>query len=118
MTSEDEESDIRILDFDLSKILGSYEKCEEPYGALNCYAPEIIVDEPYSKAVDLWSLGIMIYLMVNDKLPFNSEDENEIARQVAYDEPDFSRDPVWKNISDECKNFIKRLLAFYLLIFL
>jgi serine/threonine protein kinase len=110
MTSEDEDSDIRILDFGLSKILGPYEKCDEPYGTLTYCAPEIIVDEPYSKAVDLWSLGIMTYLMVSGKLPFNSEDENEIARQVVYDEPDYSRNPVWKNISAECKDFIKRLL--------
>ena len=85
MTSEDEDSDIRILDFGLSKILGPYEKCDEPYGTLTYCAPEIIVDEPYSKAVDLWSLGIMTYLMVSGKLPFNFEDENEIARQVVYD---------------------------------
>jgi calcium-dependent protein kinase len=110
MTSDDEEADIRILDFGLSKILGPYEKCDEPYGTLTYCAPEIIIDEPYSKAVDLWSLGIMTYLMVSGKLPFNSEDENEIARQVVYDEPDYVRNPVWKNITPECKDFIKRLL--------
>jgi serine/threonine protein kinase len=110
MTSDDEDADIRILDFGLSKILGPYEKCDEPYGTLTYCAPEIIVDEPYSKAVDLWSLGIMTYLMVSGKLPFNSEDENEIARQVVYDEPDYIRNPIWKSISPECKDFIKGLL--------
>ena len=110
MTSDDEDADIRILDFGLSKILGPYEKCDEPYGTLTYCAPEIIVDEPYSKAVDLWSLGIMTYLMVSGKLPFNSEDENEIARQVVYDEPDYIKNPIWKNITPECVDFIKRLL--------
>ena len=110
MTSNDDDSDIRILDFGLSKILGPYEKCDEPYGTLTYCAPEIIVDEPYSKAVDLWSLGIMTYLMVSGKLPFNSEDENEIARKVVYDEPDYVRNPVWKNISPECIDFIKRFI--------
>ena len=110
MTSTDEDSDIRILDFGLSKILGPYEKCDEPYGTLTYCAPEIIVDEPYSKPVDLWSLGVMTYLMVSGKLPFNAEDENEIARQVVYDEPNYSRNPVWKTISPECLDFIKKLL--------
>ena len=110
MTSNDDDGDIRILDFGLSKILGAYEKCDEPYGTLTYCAPEIIVDEPYSRAVDLWSLGIMTYLMVSGKLPFNSEDENEIARQVVYDEPDYIRNPIWKTITPECKDFIKRLL--------
>ena len=110
MTNTDEDSDIRILDFGLSKILGPYEKCDEPYGTLTYCAPEIIVDEPYSKPVDLWSLGVMTYLMVSGKLPFNSEDENEIARQVVYDEPNYTRNPVWKTISPECLDFVKRLL--------
>ena len=110
MTSTEEDSDIRILDFGLSKILGPYEKCDEPYGTLTYCAPEIIVDEPYSKPVDLWSLGVMTYLMVSGKLPFNSEDENEIARQVVYDEPNYTRNPIWKTISPECLDFIKRLL--------
>ena len=48
--------------------------------------------------------------MVSGKLPFNSEDENEIARQVVYDEPDYIKNPIWKNITPECKDFIKRLL--------
>ena len=110
MTSTDEDSDIRILEFGLRKILGPYEKCDEPYGTLTYCAPEIIIDEPYAKPVDLWSLGVMTYLMVSGKLPFNSEDENEIARQVVYDEPNYTRNPVWKTISPECLDFIKRLL--------
>ena len=110
MTSTDEDSDIRILDFGLSKILGPYEKCDEPYGTLTYCAPEIIIDEPYSKPVDLWSLGVITYLMVSGKLPFNAEDENEIARQVVYDEPNYTRNPIWKTISPECLDFIQKLL--------
>ena len=111
LSSLEDDSDIRILDFGLSKIVGPYEKCDEPYGTLTYCAPEIILDEPYSKAVDLWSLGIMTYLMLSGRLPFNSEDENEIARQVAYDDPDFTRNPIWSMISSDAKDFVKRLLT-------
>ena len=52
----------------------------------------------------------MTYLMVSGRLPFNAEDENEIARKVVYDEPDFIRNPIWKTITPECIDFIKRLL--------
>ena len=109
MASENDESDIRILDFGLSKIISPNEKCTEPYGTLTYCAPEIILDSPYSKAVDLWSIGIMTYLMLSGRLPFNANDENEIARQVAFDEPDFKRD-CWKNISKEAIDFVKKLL--------
>ena len=110
MTSSGDDGDIRILDFGLSKISTPNEKCTEPYGTLTYCAPEIILDEPYNKEVDMWSLGIMTYLMVSGRLPFNAEDENKIARQIAFGEPDFVNADCWKKISKECVNFIKRLL--------
>ena len=109
MTSSDDDADIRILDFGLSKISTPNEKCTEPYGTLTYCAPEIILDEPYNKEVDMWSLGVMTYLMISGRLPFNAEDENKIARQIAFGEPDFNSD-CWKKVSKECINFIKRLL--------
>ena len=110
MTSEGDDGDIRILDFGLSKISTPNEKCTEPYGTLTYCAPEIILDEPYNKEVDMWSLGVMTYLMVSGRLPFNAEDENKIARQIAFSEPDFENADCWKKISKECVKFIKRLL--------
>ena len=110
MTSDGEDGDIRILDFGLSKITTPNEKCTEPYGTLTYCAPEIILDEPYNKEVDMWSLGVMTYLMVSGRLPFNHEDENKIARQIAFDHPDFIKNSAWKTISNECIDFIKKLL--------
>ena len=110
MTSKNDDSDIRILDFGLSKMIGPNEKCTEPYGTLTYCAPEIIIDEPYNQSVDMWSLGVMTYLMLSGRLPFNAEDETDIARQVAFDEPDFVKNPCWGKISKEAKDFTKRLL--------
>ena len=110
MTSDGDDGDIRILDFGLSKISAPNEKCTEPYGTLTYCAPEIILDEPYNKEVDMWSLGIMTYLMISGRLPFNAEDENKIARQIAFCEPDFVNGDCWKKTSRECIDFIKKLL--------
>ena len=110
MTSDGDDSDIRILDFGLSKISTPNEKCTEPYGTLTYCAPEIILDEPYNKEVDMWSLGVMTYLMVSGKLPFNSDDENKIARLIAFEQPDYEKNPCWKDLSKECIDFIKKLL--------
>ena len=111
MTSDKEDGDLRILDFGLSKISIPNEKCTEPYGTLTYCAPEIILDEPYNKEVDMWSLGVMTYLMVSGRLPFNSEDENKIARKIAFDEPDYEKNSCWKTLSSECIDFIKKLLC-------
>ena len=109
LTSSGDDSDIRILDFGLSKISTPNEKCTEPYGTLTYCAPEIILDEPYNKEVDMWSIGVMTYLMISGRLPFNGEDENKIAREIAFNEPDFNAE-CWKKVSKECISFIKQLL--------
>ena len=48
--------------------------------------------------------------MVSGKLSINAEDENKIARQIAFSEPDFENADCWKKMSKECVNFIKKLL--------
>ena len=110
LTSEDENADIRLLDFGLSKIVGPGQKCTEPYGTLTYCAPEIILDKPYLKSVDSWSLGVMTYLMLSGSLPFTGKDEHEIAKNVVYSKVDFEKKPIWKEISNEAKDFITKLL--------
>ena len=110
MTSDDENADIRILDFGLSKIIGPEEKCTEPYGTLSYVAPEVLLDEPYGKEVDLWSLGIITYLMLSGSLPFDHKtDEEEIARKTVSEPPPY-KGSIWTKISPEAKDFIDRLL--------
>ena len=110
LTSEDENADIRLLDFGLSKIVGPGQKCTEPYGTLTYCAPEIILDKPYLKSVDSWSLGVMTYLMLSGSLPFIGKDEHEIAKNVVYSKVNFEKKPIWKEISNEAKDFIVKLL--------
>lgn len=110
MTSTDDEADIRILDFGLSKIIGPDEKCTEPYGTLSYVAPEVLLDQPYGKEVDLWSLGVITYLMLSGSLPFDHKtDEEEIARKTIAEPPPY-KGQIWEKISKEARNFVDRLL--------
>ena len=110
LTGEDDFTDIRLMDFGLSKIVGPNQKCTEPYGTLTYCAPEIIIDKPYLKTVDSWSLGVMTYLMLSGGLPFIGKNEKEIAKSVVYSKVDFTKKPIWKEISKEAKDFINKLL--------
>ena len=110
LTSDDENADIRLLDFSLSKIVGPGQKCTEPYGTLTYCAPEIILDKPYIKTVDSWSLGVMTYLMLSGALPFIGKDQHDLAKSVVYSKLNFEENPIWKEISNEAKDFITKLL--------
>lgn len=110
MTDKTENADIRLLDFGLSKIIGPTEKCNEPYGTLSYVAPEVLKEKPYDKSVDLWSIGIITYLLLCGFLPFDDENsEREIARQTIQDPVPYPSQ-VWSKLSKESKHFVEALL--------
>lgn len=80
MVSKAEDSDVKIMDFGLSKMIGPSQLCTEPFGTLSYVSPEVLQQKPYGKGVDVWSLGVLAYLMLVGSLPFDSEDDREVAR--------------------------------------
>ena len=108
--NNDEEFDIRINDFNLSKILGPGEYCNETCGTLSYVAPEILLKKKYNKLVDSWSLGVTCYLLISGSLPFDHPlNDKEIIRKTIYEQPNF-RNGIWEKIPNECINFISKLL--------
>lgn len=102
--------EVKIVDFGLSRTFGPGETCREPYGTLCYVAPEILMQQPYDKGVDCWSLGIIVYLLLGRHLPFDSPDDKEIGRKTIYQEISFTH-PVWSDVSEEGKDLISRLLV-------
>jgi hypothetical protein len=110
MTDLSATADIRLLDFGLSKIIGNDEKCTEPYGTLSFVAPEVLQGKPYDKSVDLWSIGIITFLLLCGYLPFDDKhSEREIARQTIQDPVPYDN-KIWSKISPEAKQFVDGLL--------
>lgn len=109
MTDDTDDAVPKLVDFGLSKIVGPNETCNDPFGTLSYVAPEVLLQKPYDKGVDLWSLGVIIYLLLSGTLPFDDDDDREIARQTIHDEVDFSYH-VWKNVGSDVKQLIKKLL--------
>ena len=96
---------IKLTDFGLSKIIGPNEHCYEPYGTLSYVAPEVLLEKPYNRAVDMWSIGVMSYLLLTGRFPFDSKNKKEVARQTMYDVTPFPQN-LWNNTSSEAKYFV------------
>ena len=110
MTDNTENADIRLLDFGLSKIVRSGEKCTEPYGTLSYVSPEVLQDIPYDERCDLWSIGVITYLLLSGVLPFDDENNiKEIARKTVYEKTPFYPS-LFQNVSKEAIDFVDKLL--------
>jgi len=109
LNSNNDIYNLRLTDFGLSCIIGPNEKKNEPYGTLTYVAPEVLKREPYSFEVDLWSLGIITYLLLAGRLPFNNEDNNILMNNIINIEPNYEILNL-KNISNEAIDFVKGLL--------
>ncbi len=70
--SEEEDSNVKIADFGLSALQGPYQEVTDVLGTLHYAAPEIIARKPYDYSVDIWSLGVILYVLVTGCYPFDS----------------------------------------------
>jgi calcium-dependent protein kinase len=71
-------------------------------------APQILLGE-YTQAADLWSLGVIMYIIVCGYPPFHAESDEEILAKVALGAFEF-RTSDWEAVSGDCKSLIKELL--------
>jgi len=100
-----------IADFGLSKIFDSGESLETSCGTPDYVAPEVITAEgSYDKSVDMWSCGVITYVLLCGFSPFLSSTQTGLFEKIIKVEYDFP-DPEWTNISSEAKDFIKHLLV-------
>lgn len=71
-------------------------------------APEIIKGS-YNEKCDIWSVGVILYILLCGKPPFNSGSDEGIMAKVRLGKYDFNY-PEFKHVSEKCINFIKRLM--------
>ena len=98
---------VKIADFGLSKVVWDQDTMT-PCGTVGYTAPEIVKDERYSKAVDMWALGCVLYTLLCGFPPFYDESINVLTEKVARGYYTFLS-PWWDDISASCASFAPRV---------
>ncbi|KAM6985617.1 serine/threonine-protein kinase 17B [Aplochiton taeniatus] len=102
--------DIKIVDFGLARRLGMAGEHREILGTPEYVAPEILNYEPITTATDLWSVGVIAYMLVTGESPFAGDDKQETFLNVSQVNVDYSKE-AFSRVSEMAVDFIRKLLV-------
>ncbi|CAL5187917.1 unnamed protein product [Lathyrus oleraceus] len=106
--SKDENSELKAIDFGLSDFVKLDERLNDIVGSAYYVAPEVL-HRAYSTEADVWSIGVIAYILLCGSRPFWARTESGIFRTVLKADPSFD-EPPWPSLSNEARDFVKRLL--------
>ncbi|XP_062006217.1 calcium-dependent protein kinase 20-like [Rosa rugosa] len=105
---QEEEAPLKTIDFGLSVFFRPGETFTDVVGSPYYVAPEVL-RKNYGQACDVWSAGVIIYILLSGVPPFWDETEQGIFEQVLKGELDFISEP-WPSISESAKDLVRRML--------
>ena len=117
MFSTPASSELRMIDFGFSKHLDDSGFMCGVAGTTYTKAPEVIHGSRYNEKFDVWSVGILAYLLLAGDTPYGSLDDSDSRRSINCKQAIISEGTLvfepadkWQLVSDEAENFIRRLL--------
>jgi serine/threonine protein kinase len=106
--ANDSEYNIKLIDFGLATFVsGNNQRGSE--GTPDFMAPEIILREYYGKAVDIWSFGITLFVLLGGYLPFHGKTDEETCDRVIHSAFKYPT-KYWDHITPEAIRFLKAVL--------
>ena len=97
---------IKITDFGFACFFNPKEGLHDVLGSPLYMAPEIIKEKSYNSEVDIWSCGVITYILLSGRPPFRGREKKEIFHSIENSPLKFDH-PIWDRLSREAKEFIK-----------
>ncbi|KJE97821.1 calcium/calmodulin-dependent protein kinase II gamma M subunit [Capsaspora owczarzaki ATCC 30864] len=111
LESQRDGADIKLTDFGLAVML---EKQQNEWfgfaGTPGYLSPEVVKRVPYGKPVDMWAIGIILYILLAGYPPFWDDDTKVLYEQIKLGEYEYPS-PDWDDVSSEARDLIDRLLV-------
>ncbi|KOO32313.1 calcium-dependent protein [Chrysochromulina tobinii] len=108
-----QDAELKLIDFGLSHVAargrGEVETMTGRVGTLSYMAPEVLLRHPYTAACDMWSLGVVAFILLSGRRPFHCRDRQEKIQRILTTEPSFGTS--WATTSAQAIDFVRRLLV-------
>lgn len=109
LDSDDDEAVLKLVDFGFAKRETSHNCFKTMLGTQAYCSIEILQGKVYSKAVDVWSSGVVLFMLLAGYQPFRGEDDDAVARQILSGKVIYD-DKFWAKISDSAKDLINGMI--------
>uniref|UniRef100_A0A6B2LBU9 Protein kinase domain-containing protein n=1 Tax=Arcella intermedia TaxID=1963864 RepID=A0A6B2LBU9_9EUKA len=110
LEKEIDDTNIKVTDFGLSRVYTEDMMMQTACGTPGYVAPEVLECKGYDKEVDMWSAGVILYILLCGYPPFYSENEPDLFESILSASYTF-HSPYWDHISSEAKDLISHLLV-------
>jgi calcium-dependent protein kinase len=101
---------LKIIDFGTSIMRKENEQLTNTHGTSYYIAPEVL-KKKYNEKCDVWSVGVILFILLSGKPPFDGKNDNEITDAVKVGSYSMN-DKVWKDVSADAKKLIKLMLTY------
>ena len=108
LENDQDNASLKIADFGVAKRLhGGFDAAI--VGTPGYIAPEILKHQPYKCEVDMWSIGVICYILLCGYPPFYGTDSRDVTRKIKRGDYQFD-EQWWSHVSDQAMDFIRKLL--------
>ncbi|CDW82534.1 calcium-dependent protein [Stylonychia lemnae] len=105
--------ELKIIDFGLSKQRNrNLRVFKTRVGSPSYIAPEVLQTDQYGFECDIWSIGVILYVLVSGYMPFGAKSMTELLAKVKKGYYDF-RAPTFDKVSSQCMDLISKMMSFY-----
>mmetsp|Transcript_20689 Transcript_20689/g.34816 ORF Transcript_20689/g.34816 Transcript_20689/m.34816 type:complete len:388 (+) Transcript_20689:161-1324(+) len=105
----EDDSHIKLADFGFAIQTDGYVSLKTQCGTPGYVAPEILSTQRYGKSVDMWSIGVITYILLGGYPPFHDDNQKALFKKIKNAEYEFHEE-YWSEVSEEAKDLIRHLL--------
>ena len=110
LVSDDNDSAVKIADFGFAKKVLKPKSLSTQCGTPGYVAPEILEGTPYDTKADMWSVGVILYILLGGYPPFIENNQRELFRKIRRGDFEFHEE-YWGAVSADAKGLISSLLT-------
>mmetsp|Transcript_25924 Transcript_25924/g.29658 ORF Transcript_25924/g.29658 Transcript_25924/m.29658 type:complete len:322 (+) Transcript_25924:32-997(+) len=110
LLSKDNDSEVKLGDFGFAKVCPDGHRLKTPCGTPSYVAPEILKGRTYNTQVDMWSIGVIMYILLCGYQPFVDDDQQLLFKKIRNGAFEY-HDRYWSSVSDEAKDLVSGLLT-------